>query len=88
MKFQDARGRACTLTPVQAIYLQTADLHGFDCGWGGLRSTLTVRILEERGLITLVHVGLLVPGRDPRWRVRSLTTLGEDVLARWRARGR
>jgi hypothetical protein len=39
--------------------------------------------LEERGLITL-RPG--VEGHYPRWRVTSLTKLGETILDRWLTR--
>lgn len=83
MRYTDSHGRAQRLTPEQAHYLHTARIRGgFDCGWGGLSSTRTVRLLEERGLITL---------RDnrtswPRWRVTGLNILGETVLDAWQTR--
>ena len=46
------------LTAVQRRYLEV--MEGRDrlkCGWGGYRSTVTVRILEERGLCTLREWG-------------------------------
>ncbi len=83
MRYVDSRGRKQTLTSEQATYLDVAcSRGGFDRGWGGLSSTLTVRLLEERGLLTLREnrTGY------PRWRVTSATKLGGEVLARWKER--
>lgn len=74
--YVDSRGRRQRLTPEQANYLD-AGQRGFTQGWGGLSSTLTVRILRERGLI-------LLDDRTTPWRVTRLTTLGEQVLQSWR----
>ncbi len=82
MRYVDSRGRKQTLTSEQATYLD-AGRRRFDAGWGGLNSTLTVRLLEERGLITLWRNH---SGAYPRWRVTSLTKLGEEVLTRWKER--
>lgn len=80
MKFIDHRGREWTLTRTQALYLAEGDRRRLRYGWGGLRSTLTVRLLEERGLITL--------GRwdAPRWEITGLTHAGAALLARWNAK--
>lgn len=80
MKFTDRRGREWTLTRTQALYLAEGDRRRLRYGWGGLRSTLTVRLLEERGLITL--------GRwdAPRWEITGLTHEGAALLARWNAK--
>lgn len=84
MRYLDNKGRRQTLTREQSTYLATTRLHGgFDCGWGGLANTRTVRLLEERGLITLQRG---VAGHWPRWRVTGLTRLGETILDRWRER--
>ncbi|MFI1194169.1 hypothetical protein ACH4T9_13040 [Micromonospora sp. NPDC020750] len=81
MRYTDNKGRARTLTPVQALYLSTAHTrHQIDAGWGGLSSTLTVRLLRERGLITLDDL-LYKP-----WRITGLTKLGGELLARWNER--
>lgn len=81
MQFQDRRGRTWTLTRVQAIYLAEGDRQHLECGWGGMRSTLVVRLLEERGLATVRWSAV-----SPRWTITSLTKHGESVLAAWRAR--
>ena len=81
MKFIDHKGREWTLTRIQALYLAEGDRIRLMCGWGGLSSTLTVRLLEERGLITLAR-----RSTDPRWTITGLTHLGAEVLKRWRER--
>lgn len=78
MRFTDRRGREWTLTRTQALYLAEGERRRLRYGWGGLRSTLTVRLLEERGLITLQRWG------DPRWEITGLTHEGAALLARWR----
>lgn len=80
MNYLDSRGRRQTLNPHQATYLADA-WRQFDQGWGGHYSTLTVRLLEERGLITLARNA---DPRRPRWTVTGLTKLGEQVLTAWR----
>lgn len=80
MRYVDARQRGQTLTWVQWVYLDTAG-RGFDCGWGGLASTGTVRLLNERGLIQLLDYGAY--SGVGRWRVARRTALGETVLAEW-----
>jgi hypothetical protein len=81
VRYTDGRGRRQRLTREQVNYLLTVRLRGgLDCGWGGLSATRTVRLLEERGLITLQRG---TPGSWPRWRVTSLTRLGESVAERW-----
>ena len=84
MKYTDSKSRAQVLTFSQFCYLERADRGGFDAGWGGMDSTLTVRLMEERGLITLRRNG---SGSYPRWRVTGATKLGAEVLGRWKARG-
>jgi DNA-binding HxlR family transcriptional regulator len=79
VKFTDHKGRGWTLTRIQALYLAEASRQQLECGWGGLSSTLTVRLLEERGLITLAR-----SSRRPRWTITSLTHLGRQVLDAWR----
>lgn len=81
MRYADRRGRNQRLTPEQAVYLGTGRLRQYPFGWGGLRSTQTVRLLRERGLLTLRE-----SPSYPRWTVTGLTTLGEEVLDRWNAR--
>lgn len=84
LKYRDGRGNVQELTFTQWVYLRDADrMGGFDYGWGGHRSTLTVRLLRERGLITLDDFSPR-PGR--RWRVTGLTTRGEQVLIAWAAK--
>lgn len=82
MKFTDRKGRPWTLTRVQALYLAEADKRQLECGWGGLRSTLVVRLLEERGLITLQRDR----APSPTWTITSLTKRGAEVLAEWQQR--
>lgn len=61
------------LTKAQRAYLSAMLGHSLSSGWGGHSSTLTVRILEERGLCTLRQYG---PGD---W-VASITGAGRDAL--------
>lgn len=44
-------------------------------GWGGMKSTLTIRILEERGLAMVTN------WRKDGW-VASLTKKGRELLRR------
>ncbi len=84
MQYRDADDRPRTLSFAQFVYLDTAESKGgFDCGWGGLDNTRTVRLLEERGLLQLRR-GY---GRQ-RWRVTGLTHLGREVLEEWKERKR
>lgn len=78
MRFTDSRGRKRTLGRTQALYLAEGDQRRLVCGWGGLSSTVTVRLLEERGLITLARSPAY-----PRWTITGLTRLGQAVLERW-----
>jgi hypothetical protein len=75
--YTDARGRRQRLTREQRGYLDVArQYHHVAYGWGGYRSTLTVRILHERGLLSLStnhHAGV-------RWCITGITPLGETVL--------
>lgn len=80
VRYRDSKGRVQRLTPEQAVYLRTAETHPFERGWGGLRGTITVRLLRARGLITLVEQ----PGVP--WIVTGITTLGRRVLSEWRRR--
>jgi hypothetical protein len=82
VKFTDGKGREWTLTRVAALYLAEGRRRRLVYGWGGLRSTLTVRLLEERGLITLAR------SHDPdrRWEITGLTRAGEALLDRWNAK--
>lgn len=80
MRFTDRKGRQWTLTRVQALYLAEGARQQLDCGWGGMSSTLTVRLLEERGLITLDRHGRA----GASWSITGLTHLGQQVLDRWR----
>ncbi|MEV2222772.1 hypothetical protein AB0E01_23180 [Nocardia vinacea] len=83
VRYQDRRGQMHRLTAEQWHYLDTAaGRHGFEYGWGGLRSTLTVRILEERGLITLDRRHYERDSRGSivdRWKVTGLSALGRAV---------
>lgn len=79
MRYVDSRGRRQILTRTQAVYLDTAGRQ-FDRGWGGLASTLTVRLLRDRGLIVLSDVLYA----DRGWRVMGRTRLGDEVLNRWK----
>lgn len=82
MKFTDQWGRRWTLTHIQAHYLAEADKRQLEYGWGGFRSTLVVRLLEERGLITLQRG----TSPAPSWTITGLTRRGAEVLAKWRRR--
>jgi hypothetical protein len=79
MKFTDHRGRKWTLTRTQALYLAEGDRRRLQCGWGGLSSTLTVRLLEERGLATVRW-----SSSWPRWEITGLTHDGQKLLACYR----
>lgn len=78
MRYIDRRGQQQTLTFPQWVYLEAAG-RGFEQGWGGLRSTLVVRLLRERGLIFL-------DDRSSPWRVTGREQLGDQVIAAWRER--
>jgi hypothetical protein len=79
MRFTDSRGRRHTLTRIQANYLELgATWRQAYRGWGGHGSTLTVRLLEERGLITVDW------RTGPGWKITGLTRLGREVLGRWK----
>lgn len=78
MRYTDRRGQRQTLTFAQWVYLDAAG-RGFEQGWGGLRSTLVVRLLRERGLIFL-------DDRARPWRVTGRQTLGDQVIQEWRER--
>lgn len=82
MRYTDRRGRRQSLTRVQALYLAEADKRRLECGWGGLRSTLVVRLLEERGLIELQRAS----SPQPSWTITGLTRRGAEVLDQWRER--
>jgi hypothetical protein len=70
------------VTRIQLSYLRLAESHGhFAFGWGGYKSTRTVRLLEERGLIRLGR-NHCAAGADPLWCVVAITPKGEEVLAR------
>ena len=62
------------LTRVQRLYLQEAERQPFTKGWGGMASTITVRILESRGLITVNWLGA------NGWRVTGLTQAGREKV--------
>lgn len=69
------------VTRIQLMYLKEARNRGhFAYGWGGYKSTRTVRLLQERGYITIsdrhcaAGAGL--------WCVTSLTAKGAEVLER------
>lgn len=81
MRFTDHKGREWTLTRTQALYLAEGDRRRLRYGWGGLRSTLTVRLLEERGLITLRR-----EWGETGWEITGLTHDGQKLLARWNAK--
>lgn len=82
MRYTDHRGDRRRLTPEQAIYLKSAGhALGFERGWGGLNATLTVKLLDDRGLIKFSPAR----GRSP-WKVEGLTTLGQRVLDAWTAK--
>ena len=81
MQYTDVRGRPQTLTWVQWVYLDTARKYKFERGWGGLDSTRTIRILNERGLLDY-RDGF---GSRP-WQVTGLTRFGVEILERWHAR--
>ncbi len=71
--YVDSQGHRRRLTRVQQLYLQETQTRRLRRGWGGMGSTLTVRLLEERGLVTVNWLG-----RD--WELTGLTTLGRSVL--------
>lgn len=78
--------RAWALTPVQALYLSEGARRHLRRGWGGLRSTLVVRLLEERGLVT-VRWSYRHPGwKVTDWEITGLTRRGDEALALWRER--
>lgn len=79
MRFADSRGRVWTMTRTAALYLAEGDRRRLVYGWGGLRSTLTVRLLEERGLITVRWSSTY-----PRWEITGLTHHGQKILAEWK----
>jgi hypothetical protein len=63
------------LTRTQRRYLTEMLYRGtLQCGYGGLRSTLTVRLLEERGLALVKQ-----PPNGPRW-TAQLTEAGRAAL--------
>lgn len=76
LTYVDSRGRHQILTRTQSRYLDLAN-RGFDFGWGGYRSTLTVRLLRERGLIVLDEL------LNKPWRVTGRTKLGDQVIEAW-----
>ncbi len=79
LSYDDSKGRPRVLSFVQWVYLSTAERRGgFVKGWGGLDNTLTVRLLDERGLLTL-------DARRSPWRVTGITALGRKVLDQWAA---
>lgn len=80
MRYTDGRNREQTLTFPQWVYLDAAG-RGFEQGWGGMRSTLVVRLLRERGLIMLDDRVSYAP-----WRVTGRTALGDQVIEQWRAK--
>lgn len=80
MRYTDARGQRRTLTFVQWVYLDSAG-RGFRRGWGGLTSTLVVRLLRERGLIVLDDFG-----GTSEWRVTGRQKLGDQLIEQWRER--
>lgn len=83
MRYTDTKGRTWTLTRQQAVWLESADQGGFWRGWGGMSSTLAMRLLRERGLLLVTEY----PTDPRRWKVTGLTALGREVLARWSTRG-
>lgn len=68
------------LTKTQVDYLRAMEFGHLTQGWGGYNSTLTVRLLEERGLIRLARYPHIRNGRrTEQWRA-SLTQAGKDWL--------
>lgn len=62
------------LTRTQSHYLDAMRWTGrLQCGWGGLSSTLTVRVLAERGLCSLREFG------PADWEAK-ITTAGRETL--------
>lgn len=61
------------LTLTQYLYLEKAAWRGFERGQDGYGSTVTVRILQERGLLLLSQAG-------DSWRVQGVTPAGQKVL--------
>ena len=80
MRYTDSRNRKRILTFPQWVYLTEAG-RGFEQGWGGLDSTLVVRLLRERGLIHLDDRATHRP-----WRVTGRTALGDTLIEQWRAK--
>lgn len=79
LAYTDRTGTARVLSFPQFVHLDTTHkFGGFEQGWGGLRSTLVVRLLRERGLLTL-------DDRRTPWRTTGLTRLGKQVLDQWHA---
>lgn len=63
-----------SLTKTQRRYLDTIRERGhLRYGWGGYKSTRTVRILEEKGLIRLIRLS------GGGW-TASLTSKGSNLL--------
>jgi hypothetical protein len=81
MRYIDAKGRPQVLTREQSYYLREGSQRRLEYGWGGYKSTLSVRLLEERGLITVAWSTTW-----PRWTITGLKALGEKVLSLWQAR--
>lgn len=86
VSYQDSHGIRRKLTRVQWVYLYEVWHRGrLEYGWGGLRSTLTVRVLEERGLIVLTRNSFAKDHRGrwvERWTVSGLTKCGQEVAER------
>jgi len=71
------------LTRTQLGYLDAIQWQGrLRRGWGGYSSTLTVRILEERGLVTLQRLPQL--GKADSWEAQ-ITPAGSELLEARRA---
>lgn len=75
MKYRDRMGREHRLTRTQRHYLTAVeDVGRLQQGWGGHASTLTVRLLEARGVVE-------VDWRRDGWCITGLTRLGQSLLA-------
>ncbi|MCM6779097.1 hypothetical protein NDR87_37065 [Nocardia sp. CDC159] len=85
IQYEDSRGRPQRLTYTQWRYLDEVDRRGrLEYGWGGYTSTLTVRLLRERGLITVADRWQRTEsgGLVLRWEISGLTKLGARVHAK------
>jgi hypothetical protein len=81
MRYIDSKGDQRVLTREQSHYLREGGRRQLQYGWGGYKSTLSVRLLEARGLVLVQWSQTW-----PRWTITGLTKLGQEVLERWEKR--